>query len=78
MAGAKFLSMFDGAFVLRGERRLISGWGGGEDESDDADRETAASIVILSFELAAAGERRFIKLQTYSSSELSSSAIANG
>ena len=56
MAGAKFPSLLlhDGSLelLLRGERRLISDWGGGEDESDDADRETAALIVILSFELA--------------------------
>ena len=58
MAGAKFPSLLlrdDGSLelLLRGERRLISDCGGGEDESDDADRETAALlIVILSFELA--------------------------
>ena len=59
MAGAKFPSLLlldDGDVVVlpilefHGEQCLISDWGGGEDESD-ADRKTAALILISSFEL---------------------------
>ena len=50
MAGAKFPSLLLLEDELRSERHPISDRGGGEDKSN-ADRETAALILILSFEL---------------------------